>query len=284
MKKFLFFLFLLLLSWRAFAQNDKALPQNFLFDDSDIIVKAQETEAQDPIKSATKEDSAAAINSARKLLNERPAKLRQKNLPLLKTSQKQSNKHLSLQEAPFGLMWGADITSTRNQGVILSTAEMKDYINSFSAEHLPKKIDFFDRVFVVFGRENELYRILAYSRLLDDDPSASAALNEYKNYSALLEKKYGNKQEFFTPAVTTKTVKNSQGRDEEVSEEQPIGNPDFLTQLENGSAVLYSTFHDKNIAAALSIGVDGDKKSYIVIDYRNLEILKKQEAKTLDAL
>ena len=81
-----------------------------------------------------------------------------------------------------------------------------------------------------------------------------------------------------------KRRKNAQGKEEEITEEHPIGNPNFLAQLQSGEAVLYSTYYDENIASALSIGVDGDKKSYIVIDYRNLDILKKQEEKTLDAL
>ena len=282
-KKFLFFALLLVLSWRAFAQNNQNLP-NLLFDDSDIIVQAQETTKTVTAKPASKEDSADALNSARKLLNEQPAKLRSKKLPPIKKAQKAPTGQQNLQEAPFGLMWGADITSTRNQGVMLSAIEMKDYVNCFSADHLPKKIDFFERVFVVFGEENELYRILAYSHLIDDDTSASLALKEYRTYSNLLERKYGNKKEDFTPAVTIKIIKNTQGKEEEVKEEQPIGNPDFLSQLQSGDAVLYSTYHDENIASALSIGVDGDKKSYIVIDYRNLDILKKQEEKTLDAL
>jgi hypothetical protein len=73
-------------------------------------------------------------------------------------------------------------------------------------------------------------------------------------------------------------------RDKEITETAPIGNPDFLSQLEQGTATLYSTYNNKNVAAALSINVDGSKKSYIVIDYRNLQALEKQQTKTLDAL
>ena len=69
-----------------------------------------------------------------------------------------------------------------------------------------------------------------------------------------------------------------------VSKEAPIGNPDFLNQLQQGTATLYSTFHNDEVGAALAINVDGNKKSYIVIDYKNLKILKAQENKTLDAL
>ena len=109
-------------------------------------------------------------------------------------------------------------------------------------------------------------------------------MKEYNTYSDYLNKKYGNKQEDYTPAVISKTVTNAQGKEETVTENAPIGNPEFLSQLLSGDAVLFSTYYNNDVAAALSIGVDGDKKTYIVIDYKNLETLKKQEAETLDAL
>jgi hypothetical protein len=219
-------------------------------------------------------------------LNQRPVKLQSKNNKITRKTSFGGNttaKEKS-REAPFGLVWGETILDTKSNGVTLIPVDIKDYKNSYQASHLAKKIDFFDRIFVIYGEGDELYRILAYSKLLDDDASASKVLQAYKTYSALLEKKYGNKEEDFTPAVLTKTVKNDQGKEETITENAPIGNPDFLAQLENGTAVLFSTYHDDEVAAALSIGVDGDKKSYIVIDYKNLKILKKQENKTLEAL
>jgi hypothetical protein len=161
---------------------------------------------------------------------------------------------------------------------------MKDYLNSFLATRLPKPINFFERIYVVYGKEDKLYRILAYSRLLDDDASASKALSAYQNYSDLLNKKYGHQEDDITLATVTKMIKNAQGREEEVEEQAPIGNPNFLQQLESGEAVIFSTYYNDEVAAALSIGVDGDKKSYIVVDYKNLKVLEEQEAKTLDAL
>lgn len=269
------------------AQNNESLPQNFLFDDSDIIVRAPAETTPETKSVNNKQAEADALNEARHLLNQKAVKLRQKSFPKIKTKTQphpQSQAVIEAKDAPFGLLWGASMSDTRNQGVQLSGTEMKDYVNSFLATRLPKPISLFDRIYVVYGKDDELYRILAYSHLIDDDSAASKVLQQYNTFSELLNKKYGNKQEDFTPATVSKVIKNAKGQDETVEENAPIGNPDFLEQLMNGTAVLFSTYYNQDVAAALSIGVDGDKKSYIVIDYKNLRILEKQEAKTLDAL
>ena len=97
-------------------------------------------------------------------------------------------------------------------------------------------------------------------------------------------KKYGNKKEFFTPAEINVVTKDSSGREKIIKKTAPLGNPEFLRQLQSGKAVLYSTYNNNEIGAALAINVDGDGKSYIVLDYKNLGLLYSKEKKTLDAL
>ena len=97
-------------------------------------------------------------------------------------------------------------------------------------------------------------------------------------------KKYGNKQEFFTPAQISVKTTDSKGKEITVQEPAPIGNPNFLNQLKSGEAVLYSTYNNQEVGAALAVNVDGSGKSYIVIDYKNLTIMNAQEQETLDAL
>ncbi len=287
MKKTLLSLLIFTLLPHLCLAEDNSLPQNFLFDDSDIIIKATE-EIPETKKTTNENDKINAINQAKDLLNQKPLKLRHKTFPKLKKQKISPNafsaQPINIKEAPFGLSWGASITSTRNQGVQLSKVDMKDYSNSFFATHLPKPIAFLNKIYLVFGKEDELYRILAYSELIDDNTSASKALKQYYTFSDLLNKKYGNKEEFFTPTTIVKTIKNSQGKEEQIEEKSSIGNPEFLSQLQSGTSVLYSTYYNDEVAVALSIGVDGDEKSYIVIDYKNLNTIKKQETKTLDAL
>ena len=272
--------------------QDMAMDQSFLFDEEDQVVRAQdytdENSEENKVAEISADEMNDAVNQAKNLLNTKPAKLPKIKLPNMSFSKPASSGHTlsaeNLKIAPFGLLWGADQASTLNQGIKLQKTDMKDYVNSFLATSLPKPLDFFNRVYAVFGKDDKLYRILSYSEFIEDDSSATKGMDAYNKYSALLEKKYGNKQVFFTPAVVEKTIKNSQGKDEITKENAPLGNPDFLNQLASGSAVLYSTYNNQDVAAALSIGVDGDKKSYIVIDYKNLSILKEQEQETLDAL
>ncbi|MBQ9234961.1 MAG: hypothetical protein IJ184_00655 [Alphaproteobacteria bacterium] len=274
----LFGLLLLILPWHL------AYSQNLLFDDSDIIVRA----AEDVEQSAGIDSSAnaAAAADAKALLKQAPRKLTAPRTSQFKSSApviSKSTDKLTF-PAPFGLLWNAGISSTRNQGVELTKVEMKDYPDSFLANRLPKKLDFFERVYVSFGKTDELWRILAYSSAIEDEPDASKTLHIYKTYSEYLNKKYGNMDQMFTPAQITKTIKDAQGKEQTITEEAPLGNPDFLNQLAAGTAVLYSTYHNSDISATLSIEVDGDKKSYIVIDYSNLKIIQQQENTTLDAL
>lgn len=289
MKPFLLTLSLLLINSHYLSAQENVLDQSFLFDENDVVVRVQDlNNNEEEKKEASNEDMTNAINQAKNLLSKKPVDLPKINIPKIndvnrKVSQKISNT-AKLKEAPFGLFWGANQSTTQSQGIVLQKAELKDYVNTYLATSLPKPIAFFDKTYVVFGENDELYRILSYSNFIDDDSSATKTLDEYKKYSLLLEKKYGNKQVFFTPAVIEKTIQNAQGKEKTVKEDAPIGNPDFLNQLASGQAVLYSTYNNKDVAAALSIGVDGDKKSYIVIDYKNLKVLQKQEAETLDAL
>ena len=230
--------------------------------------------------------SADAVNSARQLLRERPQTLRKNNFPKLRQkSHADSAKIITRsQAAPFGLVWGSSINETRNQGIILTPIGEKDYVNNFSATKLPKPVSDIDKVDITFGEENKLWRIIAYGKLIEDDASASKVLREYKIYSDILAQKYGNKQEFFTPAKIDVTEKDAKGKEITVQKEAPIGNSNFLSQLQQGTAVLYSTYYNDEVGAALAINVDGNKKSYIVIDYKNLKILKAQQEQTLDAL
>lgn len=193
----------------------------------------------------------------------------------------------NLAAAPFGLLWKAGVATIKNMGVILTPAEQEDYVNSFVATQLPVDAKNFRRIQLTFGEEDELWRIIAYGDFINDTPSASKGLRMYEMYARLLNQKYGNQKDFYTPAM--KTIEKEvvvQGRQTIQTEQVPekMGNPNFLSQLQQGTASLYSTFEGNGIGVALALNVDGDGKSYIVIDYKNLKILQEREDEALNIL
>ena len=175
-----------------------------------------------------------------------------------------------------------------NLGVTLTPAGEKDYMNNYIAGHLPNSLHDFRDVMLTFGIDNRLWRIIAYGKFIKDDAAASGVLKMYRGYFKLLSQKYGHAQEFYTPNVVNvdKTVTDARGKPQTVTEEkkQPISNPDFLKELQNGDAELYATFENGIVGAALGVNVDGNGQSYITIDYKNLKLMKEREAETLNAL
>ena len=195
--------------------------------------------------------------------------------------QKRTNKN-ALSPAPFGLYWGATVLDIQNQDVSLTSIEEKDYPDSYSATDLPKSISDFNRVYISFGIENALWRIIAYSTPQKDTPSAEYGLNIYHRFYKMLERKYGNAKEYFTP----RPVNNEQVyRDAHLnSQDTSIGNPNFLADIETGGAELYATFENDEVMTTLALNADGDGQSYIVIEYKNKKIIQSRENETYDAL
>lgn len=282
MKKMLFLALMVLTAaaGTVLAQTDPDLYRSLLISEEDFARAAPVPEQPSSADAAD-----AARTEARKLLQTSPRTLRRQNFPKLRQHNRQTAVlSQDAQSGPFGLIWGASIAETRNQGINLRPVGEKDYVNNFSATRLPKSVSGFSRIDVTFGEDNRLWRIIAYGRLLDDNARASLAMQEYQKYNRLLTQKYGHAEEFYTPAQIDKVQKDARGRETTVQEAAPIGNPDFLSQLQSGAADLYSTYYNDEVGAALAVNVDGDGKSYIVIDYKNLNIMHQMENKTLDAL
>ena len=182
-----------------------------------------------------------------------------------------------LSAAPFGLNWGATILDTQDLGVSLTPIGEKDYVNSFSAQNLPKPLKGFRSIDLTFGIENELWRIIAYGDFLEDTQDAAVVLRQYRRFYKLLERKYGNAQQFFTPQPINETSTDNVSAPNAPKVDTSIGNPNFLAQLQSGEAELYATFEGNDVGAALSVNVDGSGRSYIIIDYKNLKILRERE-------
>lgn len=231
------------------------------------------------------EQANKAILDAKALASKRLQNLKIKSPALPKRAPKAPAKVASpyISPAPFGLVWGASSEAIKVLGVRLAPALEKDYVQSFDATYLPKAIQDFRKTVLTFGQEDELWRILSYGEFITDDKSASLVLAQYKKYYNMLSKKYGNAKEFYTPKII-QVEKIVDYKPQTIDVPQQIGNPDFLSQLESGEAVLYATFEDATVGAALSVNVDGNGQSYILLDYKNLKLFKQREEQTIDAL
>lgn len=237
-----------------------------------------------------KENESLAIENASKMLDTKPKILQMKDnkvvaRPQRKAAAPEAKEPVSeYGTAPFGLVWGDSMKETKALGVVLTAVEEKDYVNSFSFTYLPKPIHDFREVVGSFGVENELWRIIGYGKMIEDDASASGVMKMYNDYYKLLEKKYGNAKQFYTPKVTNVDISDGKSKTVTEAREEPIGGANFLKELESGEAVLYATFENRDVGVALAVNVDGSGQSYIIVDYKNLKILKNREQKTLDAL
>lgn len=281
---------LMLVSFEAKAQSNADFYQDLL-----ISEELKQQDAQQKADQLKQQKLEKAQNSAKNLLFRKSENLQLEIQGMDKLSvkrEKTDNKTeiietQNLEEAPFGLFWKANVETIKNLGVILKPIEQEDYKNVFEAQQLPKGSKGFQKVQITFGEENELWRIYAVSDFMDDNQRASKGLRLYEMYARLLNKKYGNQKDFYTPAY--KTVEKEvmeQRRRVKVTEQVPekLENENFLKQIQSGEATLYSTFEGNGIGVALALNADGNGQTYIVIDYKNLKILQEREQEAYNLL
>lgn len=197
--------------------------------------------------------------------------------------------------APFGLFWGISKEQTEQLGFILQPAERENYQNVNLVTNPKQKMQTFDIVTAIFGVQDKLWCIFAQSIPQSDTPQASNAIKLYQKYYQALEKKYGNAQQYFTPNTYTEDlIEGENGNKEPTEEEQKIttsanknnqiGNDNFLKELQDGSATLYATFENEQLGVTLGVSVDENSKSYISIDYKNLQIMREEQKTKLENL
>lgn len=192
------------------------------------------------------------------------------------------------EKAPLGLLWLAPVSEIEYIKVKLEPITLKDYPQSYKATNLPKPLSDFRETVVSFGEKNKLWRIVSYGNFMEDDTSATKGLKQYDKYHNLLDKKYGNAEDFYTPATynVEELVPNDDGTTSMAIKqmEMEIGEEGFLEKLSLGEAVMYSTFHNENVSVTLALLADGNKQTYIVIEYKNIDSQKKATEDIMDAL
>ena len=177
--------------------------------------------------------------------------------------------------APFGLKWLATKDEILELQVKLEPYTVKDSPQSYMATNLPKPVKAMREVLISFGDENALWRISGYGKFLDDDDKATKGLEEYHKFYDMLEEKYGNAEEFYTPYVKNveETTTNEDGSTSKVIKQyfMQIGDEGFKQRLMSGEATLYATFENDHIGVTLALLANGEGQTYIIIDYKNLK-------------
>ena len=190
--------------------------------------------------------------------------------------------------APFGLYWLAPQKQIEKLGVILKPQKVKDAPNSFLATNLPKPVNAFENVVISFGENDILWRIASYGKPMDDDLNATNGLKEYKRFYIIFDEKYGNTEEFYTPAVINvdEEILLKDGTKSHVIKQKFIekGDDNFKEKLMKGESTLYATFHNDSVAVTLALMANGDGQTFIMVDYKNLKANEMEHEKMLDAL
>ena len=172
--------------------------------------------------------------------------------------------------------------------VKLTPYAVKDSPNSYMATDLPKPVKAIRKVLISFGDNDALWRISGYGRLLEDDSRATKGLEEYHNFYQILEQKYGNADEVYTPFVKNveETITTEDGKAAKTIRQyyMEIGDEGFKEKLMTGEATLYATFENDHISVTLALLADGDGQTYIIIDYKNLIPDEQDSKQTYDAL
>lgn len=228
--------------------------------------------------------SESGQTEAGKILDSRPTALKIK--PVSKQIEKvQDVKPQTIYTpAPFGLSWLAPRKDIEDLKVYLTPIELKDTPETYKAINLPKSVSDFKEVDISFGDNNQLWRIIAYGKPQQDDASASNGLKLYKQYYQMLAKKYGNVQQFYTPAAVDVDETDTDGNVISRKVEMPLGAEGFLQKLVSGEATLYATFENGKTGVTLALYADGDEQTYIVVDYKDLQAGKQKLEDIYDAL
>ncbi|MBQ7632635.1 MAG: hypothetical protein IJS88_00790 [Alphaproteobacteria bacterium] len=175
-------------------------------------------------------------------------------------------------KAPFGLTWGISKEQTEADGFKLRASTIENRTGAYLVENPRQQRAAFKSIIAIFGEQNHLQMIYAQSPLLDDTPNAEKVLQLYHEYFAALSKKYGNAKEHYQP---------NKSQNMPASE---IGNDTFLQDLKDEKTFLFATFGNDAIKVTLSVFVNEDTRSFIVLNYENTTVCRQEQEENLNEL
>ena len=100
------------------------------------------------------------------------------------------------QEAPFGLIWGLSSADALKKGLELKETTGSNFGKTFSATKVEQAVADQESLFLSFGYDDKLWRIIVVSRDFKNDPSGHAVKARYRELSRILSEKYSRPTEF----------------------------------------------------------------------------------------
>ena len=269
------------------------------------IEEQKRLEAEEKARLEAEEKARIAAEAAAKKAQEEAEAIARANDPEVIAAKKreelrkqQEQIKENYEKAPFGLYWGTSKQEAEILGFEFETAELENYKNAYILKNPQQKQKKFEPIYVIFGEKDHLNAVYARGIYMKDTPRADYVLKLYDQYYAALKKKYGNDKEYFEPnTYEERTELPSLDTDETGAEKKPAvqriqietkdnprGNENFLQELKEQKASLSATFGGKTIKVDLSIEVNKETQSRIVLDYENLSVQQKDNEATLNEL
>jgi hypothetical protein len=167
--------------------------------------------------------------------------------------------------APLGLVWGSSVDEVRALGIDLIAVPAKDFGDSYVAQKLPKALSDQDNTALSFGFDNKLWRVVAISRLFENDPQGASVKARYQELLASLTEKYGKPRSVHSLGDSIFA--------------QPAY---FIAGLRSGKSFWYSELIGADVKVQVAIRAESNDGARWFIYYENKALsLSFQESKRL---
>jgi hypothetical protein len=105
--------------------------------------------------------------------------------------------------APFGLKFGMSKAEVKSMGVVLLDEKVGAFGAEARARNLPKALSNTEAVFLVFGFDDQLFRVGAVSKTWDHDENGYQATRRFDEISSMISELYGKGKDIgYAPTET----------------------------------------------------------------------------------
>ena len=164
-------------------------------------------------------------------------------------------------DAPFGLTWGAGVEDARKIGVELKeTGKNTEFGVAYTASKLPKVLSDQETTLLFFGFNDRLWRILAASKSVSNNPYGTTVKDRYQELVSILAEKYGKPSSFHKLGDSIYS--------------QP---EHFLAGIRGGNSSWFSNFNTSELDVQLGIRATDSSTANWVLIFENKALKKSFE-------